>query len=216
MLATDGVIGGVYFDSNDRFCIDGQRLIAYKDPGGTLLSNADARDAAYGKDGTEYRTERESWTRFISHGRCGSGPCSFAATAKDGSQLEFGTTSDARIEAQGRADGAVRVWTVNKITDRNGNYVRMTYEKDQGGYYPREIHYTGNGEGGLSPQRAVQFLYMDRSDTSSAFIAGSEVKTTKRLSTIKTFVDLDGDGSNSRKDKLKDAQSAERKTDIDQ
>ena len=43
--AQDGVRGGVNYDANDRYCIDGQRLVAIS--------------GSYGADGTEYRTEVE-------------------------------------------------------------------------------------------------------------------------------------------------------------
>ena len=108
-IRQDGFKGAVNFDSYDRFCLNGQRLISIK--------------GIYGADGTEYRTDRESWTRVISHGQCGNGPCNFTTTAKNGSQMEFGNTADSRIEAQGRTDRTVRVWAVNEMTDNNGNYV---------------------------------------------------------------------------------------------
>src|SRR5574340_557976 len=42
-LAQDGVREGINYDANDRYCLDGQRLI--------VISGVD------GADGTEYRTE---------------------------------------------------------------------------------------------------------------------------------------------------------------
>src|SRR5712691_1477810 len=62
-IALDGVKGGVYYDSRDRFCLDGQRLIAINGVDGAL--------------GTEYRTERESFARIVSYGSAGSGPAYF-------------------------------------------------------------------------------------------------------------------------------------------
>ena len=50
----DSVRGVVNYDAEDRFCLDGQRLIAIS--------------GAYGADGTEYRTEIESFARIISRG----------------------------------------------------------------------------------------------------------------------------------------------------
>lgn len=82
----DGFIDGVDFDSNDRFCIDGQRLIAI--------------DGTYGAEGTEYRTEIESFTQVISHGTQGNGPEKFEVKTKSGQILEYGYTIDSRIEAQ--------------------------------------------------------------------------------------------------------------------
>ena len=57
-LAHDGVHGGVNHDANDRFCVDGQRLVAIS--------------GTYGADGTEYRTEIERFTRIVSRGTAGT------------------------------------------------------------------------------------------------------------------------------------------------
>ncbi len=67
-------------------------------------------------------------------------------------------TPGSRILARGRSDGAVQVWDLNKISDRNGNFVEVSYQKDPTypslisdfistpflGYLPTEIPYTGN------------------------------------------------------------------------
>ncbi len=188
-IATDGVRGGVDFDSGDRFCFDGQRLMAVS--------------GTYGADGTGYRTERETWVRVISHGSQ-NGPRSFTVTTKDGHQMEFGNTDDSRILARGRSDGAVRVWALNKISDHNGNFVEVSYQEDASrvrrsisgaflGYYPTAVRYTGNS--GVTPQRLVKFEYENRKDNITAYVGGSEAETTKRLAGIKTYVDLDGDGN---------------------
>src|SRR5262249_26906315 len=57
-VAQDGVKGGVNYDWNDRYCLDGQRLMAIG-PGN------------YGDPGMEYRTERETFTKVISYGVAG-------------------------------------------------------------------------------------------------------------------------------------------------
>ena len=196
-VATDGVKGGVYFNEEDRFCWDGQRLIAV--------------NGEYGAEGTEYRTERETWVKVVSHtDDTNNGPRWFSITTKDGHQLEFGNTEDSKILVRGREDGAVRVWAVNKMSDRNGNTVEATYQEDieslstrqardaSGaflGYFPTEIRYTGNQNSDLSPQRLVTFEYEDRDDSILVYAGGSEADTTKRLASLKTYVDLDGDGS---------------------
>jgi hypothetical protein len=67
-LAQDGVHGNVAYDANDRFCMDGERLMAVS--------------GTYGADGTEYRTEIETFSKVISHGATGSGPSSFEVQAR--------------------------------------------------------------------------------------------------------------------------------------
>ena len=62
--AVDGAVGGVRLDSSDRFCLDGQRLVAIN-------------NGTYGADGTEYRTDVETFTKIISYGNAGGGPASF-------------------------------------------------------------------------------------------------------------------------------------------
>ena len=54
-MAQDAVRGGVNYDANDRYCLDGQRLM--------LISGA-----SYGADGAEYRTELESFSKVIGYG----------------------------------------------------------------------------------------------------------------------------------------------------
>ena len=73
--AQDGVRGSVQLNSHDRFCLDGKRLMAVS--------------GTYGADNTEYRTEIETWTKVISNGDCGGGPCSFTAWTKKGIQMEW-------------------------------------------------------------------------------------------------------------------------------
>ncbi|NEP09959.1 MAG: hypothetical protein F6K14_07000 [Symploca sp. SIO2C1] len=212
-LATDGVKGGVNFDAEDRFCWDGQRLIASV--------------GVYGEDGTEYHTERESWVKVVSHTTGGqNGPQWFSATTKDGYQMEFGNSEDSKISA-GLGDGAVRVWAVSKVSDRNGNTVEASYQQDSSvakqcntveasyqqdssvakrsgraisgsflGYFPTEIRYTGNSTSGAKPQRLVTFEYDCRNDKVLVYAGGSQAETTQRLSHLKTYVDLDGDGQN--------------------
>ncbi|MDJ0716864.1 MAG: polymorphic toxin-type HINT domain-containing protein [Prochloraceae cyanobacterium] len=191
-IATDGIRAGVNFDSNDRFCLDGQRLMAI--------------EGNYGNNDTKYHTERETWIDVISHTESGkNGPRYFTALTRDGHKLQFGGTEDSQIGVR-ESDGAIRVWALNKITDRQGNYIEIKYYKNNLlkafrsvnipflGYYPKEIRYTGNS--GLIPQRLVKFNYENRKDITISYVGGSKAQINKRLASIKTYVDLDGDGAN--------------------
>ena len=86
--AQDGVRGSVNYDSNDRFCLEGQRLIVVS--------------GIYGADGAEYRTEIESYSRIVSYGTAGNGPAYFKVWSKSGQVMEYGVTNDSRIEVQGK------------------------------------------------------------------------------------------------------------------
>lgn len=52
--ADDDTLRGVTLTSDDRFCLDGQRLVAVS--------------GAYGADGTEYRTAPDTFVKVVSHG----------------------------------------------------------------------------------------------------------------------------------------------------
>lgn len=171
-IAQDKQKAGVNFNNSDRFCVDSERLVAIS--------------GDYGEEGTEYRTERESFTKYISLGQCGSGPCSFRAVSKDGHIAQFGVSDDARILASGKS--TARIWTLNRLQDKNGNFFDIQYHQstDNSEYYPVTLRYTGNDVGELEPARSITFDYENRPDISQSFVNGSIVKQTKRLKTITT------------------------------
>lgn len=172
-VAQDGARGGINFDANDRFCMDGQRLMAVT--------------GSYGADGTEYRTEREGFAKIVSYGAAGTGPAWFKVYTKAGLTMELGNTADSRIEAQGKT--TVRVWALNKVQDTKGNYFTVSYTEDNpnGQYYPARIDYTGNSAAGLAPYNSVQFLYAARPDSTPLYQAGSLIKSTVRPTNVQAF-----------------------------
>jgi glycosyltransferase TcdB-like subunit of Tc toxin/virulence plasmid B protein/VCBS repeat protein len=173
-VAQDGVAGAVNYDANDRFCIDGQRLVAVT--------------GAYGADSTEYRTEIESFSKIVSHGTAGTGPAWFEVRSKSGQILQLGNTTDSRILAQGKT--SARSWGVNKVSDTKGNYFTVTYVNDSvnGQAYPSRIDYTGNDAASLAPYNSVQFVYdTSRTDVLPVYHAGSLLKTTVRLTKVQTY-----------------------------
>src|ERR1700682_2079109 len=56
-VAQDNAVGSITYTANDRFCLDGQRLVAIS--------------GTYGADGTQYRTEVERFSLIISHRAAG-------------------------------------------------------------------------------------------------------------------------------------------------
>lgn len=107
----DGAVGSVGFNSEDRFSLDGNRLLAYS--------------GTYGSNNAEYRTESESFRKVVSYGQSGSGPTYFIVENKDGTVYEYGRTNDSRIEEQNSE--SVSVWYLNKIIDKYGNYIKYNY-----------------------------------------------------------------------------------------
>src|SRR5579871_984999 len=174
-VTQDGGFGGVNFDANDRYCLDGQRLVAIS--------------GGYGADGTEYRTEVESFSRVISHGVAGSAPQWWEVHTKTGQVMEFGHTADSALVLHNQS--SVFGWALSKMSDTKGNYYTITYTNDatNGQVYPIEIDYTGNAAASLAPYNKVQFVYATRPDVTPQYVAGSLNQITVRLTDVKTYAD---------------------------
>ena len=192
----DAALGGINFDANnDRFCLDGLRLVRVDPESGEPLELS--ATVSYFVRGAFYATESQTYTKIQAHpetqgGLCGNGPCYFIAYNKDGTKLEFGNY-DAGFYATER-ESVTLAWSLYRTTDLNGNYVQMKYndsvtERESGEYYITDILYTGNAN--VAPQRKVHFKYdqyTDRKSDSFKWVSGSQVKISRRLSEIQTWV----------------------------
>jgi hypothetical protein len=167
-MAQNGVIGSINYDGNDRFCLDGQQLV----PIGSI------------SDGTEYRTEIDSFSRILSHGTAGTGPSWFEGHTKSGQVMEFGHSADSQILAPGNA--TARSWAMNKVSDTVGNFYTVTYTNDttNNQNYPAHIDYNTSAGAGAN---SVQFSYATRPDIIWAYQAGVQLKTTVLLTHVKTY-----------------------------
>jgi len=175
----DSYYGSINYNSADRYCLDGQRIINISGNNGTANSI--------------YKTAIETWrTIQASDDICGSGPCSFTVTNSDGSVFSYGTTNDSRIQATGRTD--VRVWALKQVQDLNGNSVIFTYTADPlsdggfGQYYITQIDYTANEDANISANRSVRFVYQNRPDVETLYQGGSGITTSYLLKDIQTFL----------------------------
>ena len=109
---------------------------------------------------------------------------SWLALGKDGSRLFFGTNNDSKeVSIAGTF-----CWYVNRTLDTNGNYVDVSYAKDQGKCYLSRIDYTGNANAGFAPTNTVEFYLEPREDISSSYLSGVKVATAKRLREIQAKV----------------------------
>ncbi|MFL7023529.1 RHS repeat-associated core domain-containing protein [Enterovibrio norvegicus] len=164
-LAVDKRWGGVQFNDNDRYCLDGKRLIAIT-----------------GKDGanlTEYRLKENGYSKIVSFNRQGNGPQYFKVWTKDGSVYEYGVTNDARAELPSQSH--VYKWSLNKITDVTGNNsVNFRYAENQaaGTHKISSIDYVGG---------KVTFGYEGRSDATSGYLGGSLITRDQRLKTVSIY-----------------------------
>ena len=173
-IAQDGAAGPVTQTRSDRFCLDGMRLVVIN--GGE-----------YGGAGTEYRSELESFARIRAYGTAGAGPQYFVVEAPDGRILEYGATSDSRIDWSGSAS-TPRAWALSRIRDRAGNAMDFVYAEDaaSGSYRLAAVRYNGNPGAGIAPAHEVTFSYEPRppADTDLRYVAGSMVQQTQRLRRI--------------------------------
>jgi hypothetical protein len=173
-IAQDGVRGAVRFDDNDRYCLDGQRLI--------LVSGT------YGQDGAEYRTELDIFTKIVSHSRQGSGPQWFQAWTKAGQIFEYGNgggTSFKPVAPSGTtapwANNTIREWDVSKISDVTGNYASFNYDSP---LTPKTISYGGNLVKGTGPSTTLQFTNIAIASPITRYLGGAQSTISTTLTEI--------------------------------
>ena len=173
-VAQDGTAGSINYDANDRFCLDEQRLIA--------ISGID------GANGTEYRTEIETFSKVVSFGTAGTGPAWFEVRTKSGQIMQFGNSTDSRILAQGKT--TARSWALNKVSDTKGNYFTVTYTNDTrqraGLSHTYRLH-RQRRRGAHAVQLSALRLRHHRPDVVPAYHTGSLQKTTVRLTNVQTL-----------------------------
>ena len=126
-------------------------------------------------------------TRIESHLKIEKRPCSsnssgesWEVTAKNGTRYSFGATQDAdNLLSPGVPETSQGWrWSLNRITDTNGNDIYYSYVEDQGAVYPSRIEYNNDR------QRVIDFVWEDRPDPVSLVDEGSAVTIAKRLSRI--------------------------------
>ncbi len=176
-LAQDGPgrVQGVSLTMTDRFCLDGQRLIAVS--------------GAYGIAGTIYRTEIDGFAKVVSSGTAGTGPAYFTVWRKDGSVTEYGNTTDSRIEARTSQDiQTVLIWAQNRVSDQAGNYIDYGYAERSGAagglveFVVDTVRYTGNASAGTEPYAELNFVYSsDRPDATVRAVAGAMIAQSQLL-----------------------------------
>ncbi|MEO0438078.1 MAG: FG-GAP-like repeat-containing protein [Pseudomonadota bacterium] len=170
-IETDGYSHGVDNSLEDRFCLDGNKLL--------LVSGS------YGVANSEYRTETDQFSKITAVGSAGNGPAEFRVRTKDGRLLLYGTYDKARVEAEGST--TVRKWRLHQAFDQKGNRYLTGYVEDNnlGHSYPSIIHLNENPAAGSFRNVDVVFEYENRPDDFVSYQAGSEIhrhpKRLKRL-----------------------------------
>ncbi|BBM03581.1 hypothetical protein GL2_36550 [Microbulbifer sp. GL-2] len=168
-------IGVQYNATNDRLCIDGQRLL--------LVAGT------YGQSGAEYRTELDTFARITQSGAINSSGTSFKVEMKDGRVRHYGVNTNSRHIASGRSQ--VLTWALSREDGlANGNNsIHYEYQSFGSGEYElADIYYTGNSS--TVGNRHIEFIYSGRPDRSSQYLAGGLTRQTQRLDSVQ--ISLEG------------------------
>ena len=175
-VAQDGVAAPPLRTTEDRFCLDGQRLVI-------------VNDVIYAALNAEYRTEIESFARIRAIPGSNNGPAYFTVEAADGRIYEYGATTDSRIDGTpGPSMNGARAWALNRIRDRAGNVIDFRYTEESGSNAFRiaSIQYNANPTAGVAPSHQVSFYYENRpnSEVDSGYVANMPVRQVVRLDRI--------------------------------
>ncbi len=163
----DGKVVGVSLDYHDRFALDGQRLMV-------LDGNT------YGSNGAEYKTEVDGMSKIVSYTAYGfNGPASFKVWTADGLLMEYGCANNAKvIHDNGTGSKTVVIWLLNRVQDRNGNYMVYNYIIDDVGHnyrldniqYCANIHVQDVSESNRGTKYGIDFHYDTRPDIEENFV----------------------------------------------
>lgn len=188
ILARDGTVRRVNFDNDDKFYLDGKRLIRISGTG------------AYGTPGSGYRTEVDS---FVSITTSGSGAHidTFVITDKDGRKMtygKYGSSTDGFQLAAGASETLAYAYALKCVEDAVGNTIVFSYTdvlesgSRIGEYVLSEIRYTGHiTQTGLD-LAVLTFDYNTntvagstaRLDRGVSYIGGRAIALTRRLDKI--------------------------------
>ena len=188
----DGAAKALSWSADDRFCLDGQRLV--------LASRATDPDQvagtpAYGAPNTIYRTEVDSGVWVTAKGGTAGNPDYFEARAKDGSVRHYGRTpSNSDTKARLEHAGSTLVWSLRRFTDSVGNPVWYEYANDADGQRLTEVRWAyGSKPGpGKGHNAELTFTYEDRDDPIRGYVAGATLTTAKLLSKVTLRNNVDG------------------------
>lgn len=170
-IYNDGIAGVVDFTTNDRYALDGARLIQTDSTAYTRV----------------FSTENESFSRIVLYGAY-ENPDSFTVQTKGG--LKYLYLPNTKILDPATNKKAL-FWMQTRATDTNGNYFTVSYFGDNSYHeiYPSRIDYTGNANASLQPYASVRFSYEAALDTAVTFVHGNAVKRSMCIKRISLYSD---------------------------
>lgn len=185
----DSAIGPITFSQEDKFCLDGQRLILSPQTNSKTLR--------------KFRLNIDNFALISAHGNTDSSdynPRYFSVKTKSGETHYYGDASqvhsyfggaDAFIEPSGYPTNKVASsWLLKAIVDAKGNFIRYSYNEDnaKGTAHLAKISYGGtlNYE---APFAEVSFHYTTNQKGFGGFYYGTPVLNDKRLTRIVSKLD---------------------------
>ena len=175
-VADEGIAQGVQLNDDDRFCLNGQKLV--------LVSGT------YGADGAEYRTKPDTHVRvrsFRPQGVTTAGPVRFIVWTADGQVQEYGGGNDTVV--LGAANYA---WPIVRTTDRSNNIIAYGYARRTNGALGETERWLERIFYGSTNQidRRILLEYEDRPDKRFGFLHGVPRESLRRLKTISMQINL--------------------------
>ncbi|TVQ47807.1 MAG: hypothetical protein EA371_07420, partial [Gammaproteobacteria bacterium] len=175
-FAQDGSQLGVWDHAQgDRFCLEGERLIA--------------TSGTYGANNTQYRFERDTFERVVSVGNINGSPEHFYIDHGNGLRSFFGQTPESRFNLS-PSDATPERWYISHIQDRFGNRINFFYTKTvtsaQREIVPERIEWSSNANPFLAARYKAEFTWETRptADQRTAWVYGQRSDTTKRLQRV--------------------------------
>jgi RHS repeat-associated protein len=169
-VGQDGVAAAIALTASDKFCMDGNRLRV--------------TSGTYGQAGSVYQTEIANFSLVTASGTTGTGPTYFTVKAKNGWILEYGNTTDSRV-IPGSSTSVLR-WMLNKIVDRDGNAIVLTYNTATGYAVPATISWARTSAGASTYIYSAAFAYSTKTaaDTIKNVVAGQSIQNAQRLDSV--------------------------------
>ncbi|MCJ8271444.1 MAG: Ig-like domain-containing protein, partial [Psychrosphaera sp.] len=168
----------VQYNSNDKLCLNGQRLIL--------------QSGSYGGNTSTYHPEMSPTTTVTLSGTWGDSGSAFTVMLGNGKTQYYG--SNGNLILTRTAFPVPHTWLLTQTKDQHNNTIDYTYNEaahlqgpEASSSYLTTIHYTGRGTN--KGDRKVHFSYTERDDVTMGYRAGSLTVRNQRLSTITTWAD---------------------------
>ena len=161
----DGKAEGISLTYNDYYSFNGQRLIL--------------KSGEYGKDGSEYVTEKFSNVKIKAKGNLSGktwkGPEYWEITFEDGSQAWYGNAAESRTPIE---------YNITKWKDAQGNYIVYHYTQFENVSVISSIEWGGNEALGKPHFNKMIFQYAERDLKESSFVTGEKFVQNKILTSV--------------------------------